>query len=87
MATDQPIERGAITPIFRYLADCLAMSTGVICIIVGVKLESGANQLLRWCADCEQAAHRSANAVAKIDTRVSTPCTDNDVVESWIPVA
>jgi hypothetical protein len=50
-----------------------------------VGLESGASQLLRWCANCELAAHRSAKAIAKSDMRVSTPFTDNDVVESSVP--
>ena len=35
----------------RYRVDSLAMSAWVICIIVSLELESGANQLLRWCAD------------------------------------
>ena len=70
----------------RDLVDCPAVSAWVICIIVSVGLRSGVNQLLRWCADSEQAGHRSAKATAKSDTRVSTPFTDNDVVETLIPV-
>ena len=70
----------------RYRVDSLAMSAWVICIIVSVELESVVNQLLRWCAHCELTSHRSASAVAKSDTRVSTPFTDNDVVETLIPV-
>jgi hypothetical protein len=86
VATDQSIEQGVVTPICRYRVDCPAMSAWVIFIIVSVGLESGANQLLRWCANCELTAHRSAKAIAKSDMRVSTPFTDNDVVESLIPV-
>ena len=70
MAIDQSIERGAVTPICRYLVDCPAMLAYVICIIVSVGLESGVNQLLRWCANCELAAHRSAKAFAKTDMMV-----------------
>ena len=86
MATDQSIERSTVTPICRYLVDCPAMSAWVICIIVSVGLGSGVNQLLRCCVNCELTSHRSASAVAKSDTRVSTPFTDNDVVETLIPV-
>jgi hypothetical protein len=75
MATDQSIERGAVIPIYRYLVDCPAMSAWVTCIIVSIGLESGVNQLLRWFANCEPAAHRSAKAISKSDMRVSTSQT------------